>query len=97
MLVKSLYDKAIVKKSTSQKSWKGRLFYAIIPNSQSKQVTFYFSNANYIEGRSMAKGLPCFIKESLFLDPSFYCSSQFLSDALLGEWDNNTRMFLAKG
>ena len=97
MMVESLYEKAIVKKSATKKSWKGRLFYAIIPNSVTKQVTFYYSNANYIEGRSVARGLPCFIKESLLLDPSFYCSSQFLSEALLGEWDNDTRMFLTEG
>ena len=30
------------------------------------------------------------------LDPSFYCSSQFLVDVVQGEWDNDKRVFLSE-
>ena len=64
MSVESLYEKAIASKG-NKKRWRGRLFYAIIPDSQTHSVSFYFSNANYFKGRSVVKGLPCFIQKTL--------------------------------
>ena len=94
MTIESLYEKSIASKD---KKWKGRLFYAIIPDSDSHSVSFYFSNANYYEGRSVVRGLPCFIQETLLLEPSFYCSSDLLSAAVRGEWDNAKRSFVSEG
>ena len=51
MCVQSIYNKKVVKLDTSNKkdksdTFKGRLFYAIIPNQKTKMTTYYFSRAN---------------------------------------------------
>ena len=43
MSIESLYEKAVASKSR-KKTYRGRLFYAIIPQSDSHTVSFYFSN-----------------------------------------------------
>lgn len=60
MAVESIYDTTMVK-SKSKKKLRGHLFYAIIPNQRSRSVTFYFSKANTVEARVVARGLPLFI------------------------------------
>ena len=52
-------EKVIIDKGNS--SFKGRLFYAIVPNRKRKSVEFYFSKANAEEARSVANALPLFI------------------------------------
>ena len=93
MTIESIYSKTV---ATSKKNsgFKGRLFYSIIPNSKTKSVTFYYSSANYQEGESVARAIACFIKESLELDPSFYCSYNLVAEGLNGEWDNSKQIFL---
>lgn len=73
MEVQSLYTKVIEKvhhssnslPNKTRKEFKGRLFYAIIPNSASNTVTFYYSHANAEEANSVARAAPRFI-ESYF-------------------------------
>ena len=94
MSVESIVAKKIVKgKKTS--SFFGRLFYAIIPDKKRKSVTFYYSRANFKEGRSVARGMPLFIRDHFKLDPAFFCSSEALTEALDGVWDNKKRFFLS--
>ena len=47
------------------------------------------------EGRSEARGLPLFIRGHFKLDPAFFCSSDFPTDALNGDWDFSTRKYLS--
>ena len=90
MEVESITSKKIMKgKSTT--SFKGRVFYSIIPDKNSS--TFYYTRANFNEGRSIARGLPLFIRDHFKLDPAFFCSSDTLTTALEGEWDYATRKF----
>jgi hypothetical protein len=46
-----------------------------------------------MEGRSVARGLPLFIRDHFKLDPEFFCSSTALADALNGNWDFEKREF----
>lgn len=92
MSIESLHEKKVIK-SKKVTSFKGRLFYAILPDSKSKTITFYCSKANYMEGRSVARGLPLFIRDHFKLDPEFFCSSTALADALNGNWDFEKREF----
>ena len=62
-----------------------------------KSVTFYYSSANYNEGKSVARALPCFIKDTLKVKPEFYCSSQLIAEGINGFWDNEKRSFLTEG
>ena len=62
-----------------------------------KSVTFYYSSANYNEGKSVARALPCFIKDTLKVEPEFYCSSQLIAKGINGLWDNEKRSFLTEG
>ena len=94
MMVESLYDKQLVSSSKSKATFKGRLFYAIIPHLKSNKATFYYTAANYGEGRSVARGLPRFIKSYFGLDPKFYCSSEFVASAKQGNWSHSRRSFL---
>ena len=93
MMVKSLYPKTVVNESGIS-SFKGRLFYAIIPNSRSKTVTFYFSNANTEETRSVACGLPLFIKDQFKLNQTYFCLSDAVDKALARELNFEKRCFL---
>ena len=70
MAVESIYDKTVIN-SKSKKKFRGRLFYAIVPNQRNKSVTFYFSKANAQEARGVARGLPLFIRDYFKLDPAF--------------------------
>ena len=57
-------------------------------------VTYYFSTANSEEARSVAHGLPLFIKDHFKLKPSFFCSSDDVAICLEGEWSYAKRTFL---
>lgn len=95
MLVESLYDKQLASSPSDSKStFNGRLFYAIIPHLKSNKATFYYTAANYDEGRSVARGLPRFIKSYFGLDPKFFCSSKFLAEAKQVSWSASRRSFL---
>ena len=93
MSVESITEKKIMK-GNKEKNFKGRLFYAIIPNRDTKCITFYFTKANALEGRGVARGLPLFIRDYCKLDPAFFCSSEALTDAMEGSWTFSTRQFL---
>ena len=94
MSVESITKKQIVKgKKTS--TFLGRLFYAIIPNRDTKSITFHFTKANASEGRGVARGLPHFIRDYFHLDPAFFCTSTALTEAMDGEWKLATRKFLS--
>ena len=69
MAVESIVDEKIVKGKKSS-TFRGRLFYAIIPDKASKTITFHYSRANSREGRSVARGLPLFIRDHFKLDPA---------------------------
>ena len=56
MTVESIYEKEIANSKTKKK-FKGRLFYAIVPNKKAKTTSFYFSKANAEEARSVARCL----------------------------------------
>ena len=85
MSVESITEKIIVKGKNTTK-FKGRLFYAIVPNRETKAITFYFTKANSSEGRSVARGLPLFIEDHYELDPAFFCTSEALAEARGGSW-----------
>ena len=69
MEVESIVEKIVVK-SKKLTSFKGRVFYAIIPDKNT--YTFYYTKANFQEGRSIARGLPLFIRDFFNLDPAFF-------------------------
>ena len=94
MAVESITEKQILKGKKTTK-FKGRLFYAVIPNNADKTIKFHFTKANAREGRSVARGLPCFIKDYFELDPAFFCTSDALLEALAGSWDYTSRKFLS--
>ena len=90
--VESIIEKKVIKgKNTT--TFRGRGFHAIIPNKNT--VTFYYTRANFNEGRSIARGLPLFIRDHFQLDPTFCCASEALTSTLEGEWDYNSRKFLS--
>jgi len=93
MTLESIYEKEVAN-SKSKKKFKGRLFYAIVPNKKSRSTTFYYSRANADEARSVARCLPLFIRDHFKLEPSFYCSSNAVTSALEGKWDFKKRSFL---
>ena len=94
MAVESITEKQILKGKKTNK-FKGRLFYSIIPNNTDKTIKFHFTRANAREGRSVARGLPCFIKDYFKLEPTFFCTSDALSESLAGSWDYASRTFLS--
>ena len=91
MCVESIYEKTVVKSGRTnangkdKSTFKGRLFYAIIMNQKTKMTTFYFSHANCDEVRSVACGLPLFIKAYFRLESSYFCISDVLTSCLEGE------------
>ena len=93
MQVESIHTKTVVKK-TGNTQFKGRLFYAIVPNQTAKNVVFYFSKSNEEEARSVVRALPLFIKDYFGLEPSFFCSSDAIADAMEGDWNYDLRTFL---
>ena len=93
MQVESINEKKVIN-SNGTSNFKGRLFYAIVPNQKRKSVEFYFSKANAEEARSVANALPLFIRDYFKLEPSFFCSSDCLAEALAGDWDPVKRVFL---
>ena len=93
MLVESIYDKTVVKKTGNIK-FKGRLFYAIIPNQRTKMTTYYYSSGNAEEARSVARALPLFIRDYFKLEPTFFCETNEVSTCLQGEWNPKARTFL---
>ena len=86
MGIESVNFKTVIKKSGNTK-FKGRHFYAIIPNHKRKNVTFYSSKANAEEARSVAQGMTIFIKDHFKLDTSFFCSSELFTTAEEGYWN----------
>ena len=94
MSVESITKKHIIK-AKKPTTFLGRLFYAIIPNNEQKSVTFHFTKANASEGRSVARGLPLFIRDYFRLEPAFFCTSAALTEALEGDWNYDTRKFLS--
>ena len=94
MSVESITKKKIMKGKKSS-TFLGRLFYAIIPNRANKTVTFYFTKANALEGRGVARGLPHFLRDYFHLDPAFFCNSTALTEAMEGDWTLTTRKFLS--
>ena len=93
MQVESINVKKVIN-GTGTSDFKGRLFYAIVPNQKRKSVEFYFSKANAEEARSVANALPLFIRDFFNLEPSFFCSSDCIAEALAGDWDPDKRLFL---
>ena len=85
MTIESIYEKKVAKSNKSKSGFKGRLFYSIILNSRSKSASFYYSTANYHEGKSVVRAIANFIKETLKLDPNFYCTSNLVTVSLNGD------------
>ena len=94
MSVESITKKQIMKTKKAT-TFLGRLFYAIVPNKDNKSVTFHFTKANASEGRSVARGLPHFIRDHFKLEPAFFCTSMALTEAMEGDWNMATRKFLS--
>ena len=94
MEVESIVVKKVIKGNKAA-TFRGRVFYAIIPDRTSNCVTFIFTKASFLEGRSIARGLPLFIRDYFKLDPAFFCNSEALTSALEGSWDFATRKFLS--
>ena len=59
MTVESITVKKIMKGKKETK-FKGRLCYTIVPNRDTKCITFYFTKSNASEGWSVARRLPPF-------------------------------------
>ena len=94
MKVESITSKKVIK-GKSTKTFRGRLFYAIIPDKSSRSITFYYTKANSSEGRSVARALPLFIRDFFKLPPDFFCDGDFIQSSTDGEWDATKRTFLS--
>ena len=77
----------------NEKTFYGRLFYAIVPNTKDRSATFYFTRANMKEGRSVARALPMFIQEEFNKSAKHFCDDELLSSANEGFWNRHTRCF----
>ena len=84
--VEIITEKKIIKRK-SNSSFTGKLFYAIVLDKASNSVTFYYSRVNTTIGKSVTRGLPLFIRDFFKLEPTLFCSSDFLIDALVVSWD----------
>ena len=82
--------------SATRKSFKGRLFYAILPDSRNKRATFFYTSANSEEARSVARALPRFLESNLKLNPAAFCSRSFVAESKDGSWDSKTRKYLSE-
>ena len=89
MSIESIYEKH----TGTGDFFKGRLFYAVITNSRTKSITFYCTKEFFKEGREVARGLPLFIRDHFKLDPTFFCSSDIVTESLQGIWDFEKRIF----
>ena len=94
MAAESIFDKKISKGKNPQPS-EAAFFYAIVPDKMTKSVTFYFTRANTVEGRGLARGLSLFIWDYFKLDPSFFCDSCAITVALDSKWNYTERKFLS--
>ena len=92
MATESIVEKKVIKGKNTTK-FKGRVFYSIVPDRNS--YTFYYTKANFHEGRSIARGLPLFIRDHFRLDPAFFCDSDLITSTLEGEWSYKERRFLS--
>ena len=88
--------KKTIGSGTKQRTFFGRLFYAIIYNRDTRRASFYFLPANRREARSVALGLPLFIRDEFGIDPTFYCSYDKYMEAKEGLWNALDRSFLTK-
>jgi hypothetical protein len=88
--------KKVVGSGKNQRSFFGRLFYAIIYDRQNREATFYFLPANDREARSVVQALPLFIRDEFGIDPTFYCSYDKYKEVEEGHWNHSTRRFLTK-
>ena len=95
MTIESITTKTVVR-SDGNKTFRGRLFYAIIPNSKKKTFTFYYSKANSTEARSVVRGLPFFIRDRFKIKPSFCCSSSLIANVLQGSWIFSIRKYTSQ-
>ena len=77
----------------NKKAFKGRLFYAIIPQSDAKTATFYYSQANAEEARSVARALPRFISTNLEVNAKHFCTAEFIAESKNGQWFKDTRIY----
>ena len=77
----------------NEKTFYGRLFYAIVPNTKDRSATFYFTRANMKEGRSVARALPLFIQEEYNKSAKHFCNDALLASAKEGFWNRDTRCF----
>ena len=67
MLVENIHTKKVVKFSGT--TLKGRPFNAGKPNQKNETLTFYFSQANVKEARSVTRVILLFIKDHFSLKP----------------------------
>ena len=83
MCIESICEKKVVchDNDKKQNTFKGRLFYAVIPNQKTKLTTYYFLSANTDEARSVARGLPLFIRDYFKLKPTFSADLMKLQNA----------------
>ena len=77
----------------NEKTFYGRLFYAIVPNTKDRTATFYFTRANMKEGQSVARAMPIFIQEEFNKSAKHFCDDELLSSANEGFWNRHTRCF----
>ena len=95
LLQRLMETQSITAKRTirNEKTFYGRLFYAIVPNTAARSATFYFTRANMKEGRSVARALPLFIQEEFKKSAKFFCDDELLASANEGFWNKDTRRF----
>ena len=92
--VESIVDKHIAKGKTTS-TFRGRLFYAIVPDKWTKSITFYYSRSNFSEDRSVVCDIPLFIKVYFKFNPASFWSSNALTKDLDGDWNDTSRKFLS--
>ena len=56
----------------------------------------YFSKANSDEARSVARGMPLFIRDHFKLEPTFFCGSNEIAECMEGDWDFKLRTFCTR-
>ena len=101
MEVESLYTKYIETvthnatslPTKSKKEFKGRLFYAIIPCSTSKKITFHYTTANSDEANSVARAIPHFIQSYFKVTSSHFCNNELIAATKSGHWNAAKRQY----
>ena len=102
MELESIHEKTINERSSNldapmtKRSFKDRLFYAIIPDGQNHAATFFYTSANAKEARSVAQALPRFLKTNLKINPNAFCTRSFIADTKEGHWEPNLRIYLSE-